>query len=292
MPIDMKFNIENHLEEALIEISKDEKRVAKAVGVFEDIRKRYLNKIEETVFNTWLLHHYKDSSGAIIDVVDGDEALVHAIKTSTLGFFSLHKDKKYYVFQDILTKKQYVVNESDTDAILDEQAIYFTRIYELKGSSYMSDDYSQFSVQDGKLIIKNLMSKYSETGTEKSYTIDGFIKENPMLLYWAANVISEVVEEEYIDYVCYEINCKIEDEAVFKAFLSSDEMIATDFDDVYSWHNAGSKRAEVVVDSKNVYIECALEQDFEWAQQVIELKRTGLVIFETKLTHMDELFDS
>jgi hypothetical protein len=292
MPIDTKLLIENYLEEALIEISKDEVRVNKALLAFEKLKEKYFGKIEEMVFNSWLLHYYSDSKGAVIDIVDGDDDLVQSIKTSTLGFFSVHKDKKYFVFQDILTKKQYVVNEDDMHGLVDTHAIYFTRIYELRGSSYMSEDYTQFDKEDGPIIIKNLMAKYTEAGSARSYTIDGFIKENPLLLYWSVSVMNEVIEEDVIDYICYEINCSIHDKEAFAVFITSKELIKTDYDDVYSWHTSGSKRAEVVVEQKKVYIECATERDFELIQELINVRNTGLVVLETKLTHLDELFDS
>ncbi len=279
------------LNDALFEISKDKKRVDKAFQQFREQQKNLNNEVSTEVFNSWLLHNYSDQFGMAIDLANADSTLKETIKQHRLGFYDVVVKNEFLLFTDILTREQYAVNINQFDCVINDEALCFCRIYSYRGENIASDDYRFLNREYRKIIIENIFNRYHSVDSESYYTMNEFILKNPLLLHSAAEILDNITVDED-NYSCYELYCKIENAEAFDGFIKKHEIVETLLNDVFSWREQGIHRADIAVTGENVYFECNSDEDLAWVVDILSSDENGLIQIETKMTHLDDIFDS
>lgn len=287
----MRESIQNLLDNALLEMGKDKARVSSAYKQFSMLKALLNGEIAEGVFNAWLIHHYSDEKGYAVDLVDEKVSLKDAVLNSTLGFFDIQPDGDFLLFTNVLTRVQYAIVRHQLSVPVKEKALCFSRIYAYRGE-YILSSYCEFlDERFRKLIVENIFKHYNNTAKEAYYTIDDFVKKQPLLMYSTAEIL-ETLTFEKNDYNCYEVVCKIENQLAFDTFIKAETILPTFFGDVSSWQSNGVRKAEIVILGQDVHFECNSSEDLDWVVDKLNEGNTGLVQIETKMTHLDDLFDS
>lgn len=284
--------IHEALDETLIGLAQQEAYVKRAYQAFAVANEALHHEIDEVYFNEWLIHHYKENGVSASDQahIKADEAA--AINQAYLGFFLVKLDKTHFILEDIFTKKQFPISRTFYQGLVDETKLLFGHVYDIRGAYILSEECQTFDPDKKTLLIKHIMDQYDTVAKEKHYTLEGFITNVPLLLYGAACIMKDLASQDDEEYVVYEVACSITDQDLFKAFLGSEAFKKTLYDDVYEWFIEGEKVAEVVIANQMVLFEFADEWHTEEGLAVLAEAPNGLVVLETRLTQMDELFDS
>jgi len=264
--------------------------------VFQKKSELFHGQINETVFNEWLVHHYANYSRDVLPHTDLESIYLDAIEQASLGIYGVRQDKKYLIFENILTKRQFHVPVEAVDSVIDEQCLYLTRIYTIRGAHICGSFERQLPVSARSILLKEIMGKYQEAKIATTYTIDGFIQETPLLLYWAADVIEDVIptipEEEF---AVFEMHAIIAEVNQFEEFLKSKRVKPSEFEGVYTleaFSEVESAPIDFVIEGEKVIFECAHEAQAEELKNQLEENGWGLVAVGVHVVTLEELYES
>lgn len=282
--------IEQAYDDALIAISADTPRVAKAYREFQRQANRYQALLKDDTFNRWLVYHYRDQQGSALDLIDLDESLKESIQRAQLGLFSCVPNGDYYLLKNAVTQRQYTVQNVPFDMAPSADELCFCRLFSYRGQTEMLAHYQFIDSARHRAIVQFIIDQYDDTMRERYYSIDDFINQNPLLLWGAVSITDNIAHDEQT-MVCHELVCAVVDMVRFQNFLASVDLKSTSDQGVYSWYANGRIAAEVVCDANRVSFECNCAEDLQWVVDNIDETAIGVQTIETKLTHLDDIFD-
>lgn len=278
------------LDDVLVALSAQENLVNSAYKAFNIEVEKFLGQIDPTVFNEWFLHHYADIKNMSKELMPVSDIYLEAISRAHFSVYSVWVNKKYVIFEDIFTKRQFHIHQNDFDGTVDKESLYLTRIYDVRGSYAVSMTYEQMPKSAQTILVKEVMLQYQKAKDNGTYTIEGFLRETPLLLNWAMMMIDSlaiVAPEE--EFVVYELSCRIDDPKIFKKFCEGPWVKDSILEGVYTYENADIDAVDFVIEGKRVIFECPHEAVAEILKERIENSDWGIIPLGVAVVEMADL---
>ena len=267
----------------------------------EDAKLKFIsneNKEDIEGFNEWFIFNYRpDPKGAsLVEQYSKlkKTELAESMLNSCRSVFEIQDTDHGYMIRDIFTKDSFEAHKDqslntglmslrvvvlDHLAIIIGDVIYYDDIYKDIMIKYILDQYNQYVVAFGP-------SSFYD-----------FIKENAILLFKMAKVMSEIYEENVVEeeYLVYETTYALnEDQNGFidKLIELSDVKIMVDEDESQIFRVIANERivAEIELAGKFVYLLCNNKEDHLFMLEVFKtLESNTFVLIKSEILTLDEL---
>ncbi len=285
--------IEGAIDSVLLHASTDAAYIEKAHQQFTKEAKLYPEGVKETLFNTWLIHHYVDAR-KIEKALENQPDCVDALNKASFSLYRAWRNKQYFIFEDVFTKRQFPMLAELYETIVDIDALCLGYIYHLDGENYLVGDFAQIATQHTSLIVKEVMNQYQYAKEQGAYTVEGFLQQTPLLLYWAVEtfIVLDAPEPEE-EYSVFEVTCTVGETGNHDALLGSPLVTESLIDGVYTLLLDGLDPIDFCIEGQRIVFDCATEEDAEGFRSWLEEEGSALnvVWLGTKKLTLDELID-
>lgn len=277
--------INEALDQLLASLDSYADEVEEALKLYKRPFKQYDMDIDiEHGFNQWLIHDYVTKGGhKFASKVLNDKASIHAIETSVYSVFHVLKEKVGYVFKDVFTGVDYVI---ETDQLFEANDLICIRLYPVGEKNYIVDNALYYEKAFEPTIRRSVMNKYNEfCSTNEPIAIEAFIKSHSQLIYHLNNIVhfyeNELEEESDLSVFVAEYAVK-DKEALLDQLLDTehfqiiesyeDEMILVLLDDQV-------QIGEVVVTPNKMEIEANTQTTLEFAKDIVKRSAGDKAVF-------------
>ena len=281
------------MDTLLIELSKDATYIEKAHKQFTKLTSVYPEGLNETLFNSWLILHYADER-TVNRMLSDQPDCATAITSARFSLYKSWRNKQYYIFEDIFTKHQYPMLAATYETSVDIDALCLGYIYHLDGENYLVGDFSQIASKHQRVIVQEVMKQYHYAKEQGAYTVEGFLKETPLLLYWAVNTFLEIeAQEPEEDFSVFEVSCTFGEQATLETVLQSPNVLESIIEGVYTLKINALSPIDFCIEGKRLVFDCPTESDAQGLRQWLEGEGEALNIVwlsQRQLT-IDDLLD-
>lgn len=286
--------IEGAIDSVLLKASADQAFVDKAYALYRKLAAAFPEGVDEGLFNTWLVHCHAPLR-LKSEALAGDQELLDALSSASFSLFKVWRNKQYLVFEDIFTKRQFPVPEQCYPGIFDFEALHLLHVFTLRGEHYIAGDSWSIEQSHQTTIVQEVMKQYQAAKHLGAYTIEGFLRDTPLLLYWAVQTLNAIAAESLVsDYAVYEVACAMEKPEALAALLAFDFVAESILEGVYTLSLPELNPIDFCVEGKRLVFDCPEEGDAEGIRHWLESEGEGLgiVFLEARRIELEELLDS
>lgn len=286
--------IEGAIDSVLLRVSSDKAYVDKAYSVYRKLAEAYPEGVDEGLFNSWLVHSHV-SARLKAEALEGDSEMLDVLNSASFSLFKVWRNKQYLVFEDIFTKRQFPVPEQCYPGIFDFDALHLLHIFTVRGEHYIAGDSWSIEQSQQTTIVQEVLKQYHAAKHLGAYTIEGFLRDTPLLLYWMVQTMNALVAENLeVDYSVYEVACAMETPNALKALLALDTVAESILEGVYTISLPELNPIDFCVEGKRLVFDCPEEGDAEGLRQWLESdgEAMGILFLDARRIALDELLDS
>lgn len=286
--------IEGAMDSVLLKVSSDAAYVEKAYGVYRKLAEGFPEGLDEGMFNSWLIHNHV-SPKLKAEALDGDPELLDALNSASFSLYKVWRNKQYLVFEDIFTKRQFPVPEKGYPGIFDTDALYLQHIYTIRGEHYIAGDSWSIDQSQQSTIVQEVLKQYHAAKHLGAYTIEGFLRDTPLLLYWVVQTMNAITAEALeADYAVYEVACALEKPEALNGLLAMDVVTESILEGVYTITLPELNPVDFCVEGKRLVFDCPEEGDAEGIRLWLESEgeQLGILFLDARRVALDELLEA
>ncbi len=167
-------------------------------------------------FNQWLIHNYRfeEKSENFISLymrenpgMPEEVPFAQMAEKSVLSVFQVMRGQRNILLKDMLTRKDFILSNTDLTEHLDETALHLLRIHP-DGAAWLAiQEGTAFESSFKEALNRGVLEKFSEySRIHGPQDLEKFIYENPMMIYKFVEIIESLavtetsLEEEYTVY--------------------------------------------------------------------------------------------
>lgn len=260
---------------------------------------------EDTVeigFNQWLIFDYffRNGSTFINELYkrkpenSDDINYLKALEQSTFSVFQIHEGNKQSFLKEIFTKNDYKIENS----ISQHSSPLIARVVTLNRKHYLLNTVDIWQESSIKSIRQSILKKYNEVhNTDKSITIERFIKEYSMVLYKYLMIykdaeIKSVFEDE--EFYVYQSLYQLKKKKDFNDIVNESNVIKFQTDEyenkIFELYDGGLVVAEIELIKDQFNVECKNQEDLDLANELLaDIFDDSIVKIKDEILNIEDL---
>lgn len=284
--------IESAIESLWLNLCADKDYVDKALKVYQKQASAFPEGLSEIYFNPWLVNSYAGLSD-YERVLGESDPLAEVIANGYFSLFKVFRNKQYLIFEDIFTKRQYAVLAEPYAEQFTGDHLHLAYIYTLHGNHWVAGEHWTISADHQTSIVKEVLKQYQSAKSLGAYTVEGFVRSTPLLLFWMIETYRTLEEEDLVEeaYFVYEVICALENPTGFDAFLKTPNVTQSDIEGVFTLKIDEALPIDFTLEGKRLIFDCASEEDAQTLQYWLEGEGQAfnLIFVEVRVTSLEDL---
>lgn len=255
-------------------------------------------------FNQWLIHDYRFADGggfvqAYLKNTEDTEAVQTAEMAlkSRLSVFQVLRTQHNVLLKDLLTRKDYALDNEDLLEALDETALHLLRIYPAGDKWLALQEREGIDAAFKEPVSRGMLEKYTEAvRINGPQDIEAFIYGNPILVYKFIEIITglELAEDETEEaYTVHQGRYVMQDLKETAALLAAVPGVELAISEADVWifrlsapEEPEAQLAEIVLSEHTMDVECLSRQELAQSRKILESHLGG------QIAHVrDEIID-
>lgn len=284
--------IEAAIDSVLLKASEDAAYVEKAFAKFKKLADAYPEGVEEGVFNAWLVHGNGDMR--LLNSAIEDPELLETFKQAYFGLFKVWRNKQFLVFEDVFTKRQFPLPDQYYPGQFSMEALHLLHVYTLRGEHYVCGDTWSIASDHQTTVVQQVLKQYQGAKHLGAYTVEGFLKDTPLLLFWIVQTMKSISEEVIEDnYSVYELTCAVAQGAQ-AALLNQANVAESILEGVFTLQLEAANPIDFVFEGQRLVFDCPTEADAQVLKEWLETtgEALGIIFLDAKEVALEELLEA